>query len=188
MSVKILSDSACDLPKEILDEYKIDILPIVVIKDDKEYLDGETINPKEVYDGMRKGEVFKTAQIPPHIFNERFIEYGKNNESVIYIAFSSGLSGTYETALFVRERVFEEYPNLDLDIIDGKSASGGFGLIVSYAGRMAKEGRAKEEIIETIGFLKENIEHIFTVDDIEYLFRGGQGLKNPGIYWRPIKY
>ena len=174
MNVKILSDSACDLPKEILDELNIDICPIVVIKDEDEYFDGETINPKQVYDGMRNGEIYKTAQIPPYIFSEKFTEYAKNNQSVIYIAFSSGLSGTYETSLFVRENVKEEYADFDLDIIDTKAASGGFGLIVYYAAKMAKEGKSKEEILETIEFLKENIVHIFTVDDIEYLFRGGR--------------
>ena len=73
MSVRILSDSACDLPEDIVKEYGIDILPIMVIKEDKEYLDNITIKPEEVYDGMKNGEVFKTAQIPPNTFNEKFM-------------------------------------------------------------------------------------------------------------------
>lgn len=77
MAIKILSDSGCDLPKEIIEEYDIDILPIIVIKDDKEYLDGVTIQPKEVYDGMRKGDIFKTAQIPLNAFTDKFLEYAK---------------------------------------------------------------------------------------------------------------
>ncbi len=174
MSIKILSDSGCDLPKEIIEEYNIDILPIIVNKDDKEYLDGVTIQAKEVYDGMRRGEVFKTAQIPPHAFKDKFLEYAKNGETVIYLAFSSGLSGTYQTALFVKESILEQYPDFDLEIIDTKAASGGFGLIVYHIARMAKEGKSKEEILEAIEFYKDNIQHIFTVDDMEYLFRGGR--------------
>ena len=58
MSVKILTDSGCDLPKDIIDEYDIDVLPIIVIKDDEEYLDGVTIEPKELYDNMRAGQVY----------------------------------------------------------------------------------------------------------------------------------
>src|SRR5690606_38043005 len=162
MAIKILSDSGCDLPKEIIEEYNIDILPIIVNKDDKEYLDGVTIQAKEVYDGMRRGEVFKTAQIPPHAFKDKFLEYAKNGETVIYLAFSSGLSGTYQTALFVKESILEQYPDFDLEIIDTKAASGGFGLIVYHIARMAKEGKSKEEILEAIEFYKDNIQHIFT--------------------------
>lgn len=174
MAIKILSDSACDLPNEIIEEYNIDILPIILVKDDEEYKDKVTIQPEKVYNDMRNGEMYKTAQIPPQMFNDKFREYAKNGESVIYIAFSSGLSGTYQTSLFVKESIKEQYPAFDLEIIDTKAASGGFGLIVYQAAKLAKEGKSKEEIIKAIEFYKENIEHIFTVDDIEYLFRGGR--------------
>lgn len=174
MAIKILSDSACDLSKEIIEEYNIDILPIILNKGDNEYLDNVTITPEEVYEGMRNGEMYKTAQIPPNMFNEKFLEYAKNGDSVIYIAFSSGLSGTYQTSLFVRESILEEYPDLDLSIVDTKAASGGFGLIVLQAAKLAKEGKSKEEILKAVEFYKENMEYIFTVDDIEYLFRGGR--------------
>lgn len=174
MTVKILSDSACDLPEDILEEYNIDILPIVLIKDDKEYLDKVTIQPKTIYDDMRNGYMYKTAQIPPKVFQEKFTEYAKNNEDVIYIAFSSGLSGTYQTSIFVKSSVVEEYPDFNLDIVDSKAATSGFGLMVAEAGKMAKEGKSKEEILNMLEFYRSHIEHIFTVDDIEYLFMGGR--------------
>lgn len=174
MAVKILSDSACDLPESLIKEYNIEILPIVVIKDDKEYLDNITIKPEEVYEGMRNGDIYKTAQIPPHLFNEKFLEYANNGDSVIYIAFSSGLSGTYQTSLFVKESILEQYPEFDLDIIDSKAATSGFGLMVLKAAQMAKEGKTKEDIIHMLEFYTTHMEHIFTVDDIEYLFRGGR--------------
>ena len=174
MTVKILSDSACDLPEDILEEYNIDILPIVLIKDDKEYLDKVTIQPKTIYDDMRNGDMYKTAQIPPQIFQEKFMEYAKNNEDVIYIAFSSGLSGTYQTSIFVKSSIVEEYPDFNLDIVDSKAATSGFGLMVAEAGKMAKEGKSKEEILNMLEFYRSHIEHIFTVDDIEYLFMGGR--------------
>lgn len=174
MTIKILTDSGSDLPKEIIEEYGIDLLPIIVIKDDKEYLDGVTIQAQEVYDGMRRGEVFKTAQIPPNAFTDKFLEYAKSGDTVIYLAFSSELSGTYQTSLFVRESILEQYPDFDLEIIDTKAASGGFGLIVYHIAKMAKAGKSKEEILEAVEFYKENIQHIFTVDDMEYLYRGGR--------------
>lgn len=174
MPIKILSDSACDLPEEILKKYNIDILPIIVIKDDQEYLDRVTIKPETVYDNMRKGELYTTAQISASMFTDKFKEYVENQESVIYIAFSSGLSGTYQTSMIVRELISKDYPDFDLDIVDTKAASGGFGLIVLYAAKLAKEGKSKSEILRAIDCFVSSIEHIFTVDDIEYLFRGGR--------------
>lgn len=174
MTVKILSDSACDLPDEILEELNIELLPIIVIKDDEEYLDKITIAPKTMYDNMRKGMVYKTAQIPPTIFQEKFEEIAKSGEPTIYIAFSSGLSGTYQTSLITRDSLKEKYPEMDLDIVDSRSASVGFGVLVHKAGKMAKEGRSKEEILRMLDFYIEHIEHIFTVDDMETLFRGGR--------------
>lgn len=174
MAVKILTDSACDLPDNIIKEYGIEVLPIILIKEDKEYLDKVTIEPETVYENMRNGKSYKTAQISANSFKEKFKEYGQKKESVIYIGFSSGLSGTYQTSLIVKDMILEEYPNLDLDIVDTKAASGGFGLIVLYSAILAKEGKGKEEILKAIDFYKFNMEHIFTVDDIEYLFRGGR--------------
>lgn len=174
MNIKIISDTGCDLSEDVIEEYGIEILPIIVIKDDKEYLDKVTIDPTEVYNGMRNGDIFKTAQIAPTVFMECFENLAKKEEPAIYIAFSSGLSGTYNTSMSVRELIKEEYNNLDLDIVDTKAASGGFGLIVLKAAQMAKEGKSKEEILGTIDFYKEHMEYIFTVDDIEYLFRGGR--------------
>lgn len=179
MGVKILTDSGCDLPNNIIEEYNIDILPIILINDDKEYFDKVTINPEKVYEDMRNGQSYKTAQISANSFKERFLKYGENKESVIYISFSSGLSGTYQTSVIVRDLILEEQARLDLDIdiVDTKAASGGFGLIVLQAAKLAKEGKSKNEILKAIEFYKINMEHIFTVDDIEYLFRGGRVTK-----------
>lgn len=174
MTVKILSDSGCDLSEDILKEYDIEILPIVLIKDDKEYLDKVTIDPETVYNDMRNGQVYKTAQIPPNIFNEKFKEYAMNGDSIIYIGFSSGLSGTYQTSLIAKQLILEEYPDFDLDIVDSKAATSGFGIMVYKAAKMAKEGKTKGEILDMLEFYSEHMEHIFTVDNIEYLFRGGR--------------
>ena len=108
------------------------------------------------------------------MFEEKFEELARKEESVIYIAFSSGLSGTYQTSVLVRDSLKDKYPNMDIDIVDSRSASVGFGLLVHKAGKMAKEGRSKEEILNMLDFYVKHIEHIFTVDDIEYLFRGGR--------------
>ncbi|HLR21470.1 MAG TPA: DegV family protein [Tissierellaceae bacterium] len=174
MNIKILSDSACDLPQELIDKYDIDILPLIVTKDGKEYLEEIDISSDEVYKGMRNGEVYKTAQIPANTFQNKFEEYAKSGRKVIYLAFSSGLSGTYQTSLLVKDNVMEQYPDLDLEIIDTKAASGGFGSIVLRVAKLAKEGKSKKELIDAANLYINTIRHIFTVDNIEYLFRGGR--------------
>ena len=181
MTVKILTDSCCDLPQDIIKEYSIDVLPISVIKDDKEYMDKVDIQPEQVYQGMKRGEVYKTAQISPNAFKEQFTKYAEEKQSALYVAFSSGLSGTYQTSIFVRDEVKEEYPDLDIYIVDTKAATVGFGLIVYRAAQLAKEGKSKEEIIELCNYYVNNLVSIFTVDDLEYLYRGGRVTKSQAV-------
>lgn len=174
MSVKILADSACDLPLDIFDSLNIDLLPLVVQIDDQQFYDLETIQPKELYDQMRNGMAPKTAQVPPAIFEEAFMKSAEKNETCIYISFTSELSGTYQTSTLVRDVVLEKFPNFDLTIIDSKAASLGYGLIVKKAAEMAKEGKTKDEILSVIDFYCQHMEHLFTVDSLEYLYRGGR--------------
>ncbi|MCW3490932.1 DegV family protein [Dethiobacter alkaliphilus] len=174
MAVRILTDSACDLPKQVVAEYGIDVVPLMVYKDDKEYQDGVTLKPAEMFGRMRQGTIYKTAQVPPGSFLEKFGEYGKNGDSCIYLAFSSELSGTHDSALLARDQLQEAETSLKLDIIDTKCASMGFGLVVYLAARMAKEGKSHAEIVAAAQENAQHMEHIFTVDDLEYLYRGGR--------------
>lgn len=174
MRVKIITDSASDLPKEIIEKYNLEVIPILVYLGENEYRDGETITPKEMFDGMREGKVYKTAQVSAGRFKEIFTEIAEKKESCIYIAFSSGLSGTYQTAVLIKDQLLDTYPDLDLDIVDTKCASGGFGLVVLKALEMAEAGKSKTEILETVNFYIDHMEHIFTVDDLETLYRGGR--------------
>lgn len=174
MKTRIITDSASDLSSDIISRCGIDVLPILVYLGDEEYKDRETLEPKELYDNMREGKVYKTSQVSPQVFKEKFEEYAKKNEPCIYIAFSSGLSGTYQSSLIAKNEVLEDYPNFDISIIDTKCASGGFGLVVLKAAQMAMKGITKEEIVKTAEFYSKHMEHIFTVDDLEYLYRGGR--------------
>ncbi|HHY72516.1 MAG TPA: DegV family protein [Bacillus bacterium] len=174
MSVKILADSACDLPLELFQTLNIELLPLVVQIDDQQFYDLETIKPEELYKEMRNGKAPKTAQVPPARFEEAFVKYAEKNETCIYIAFSSQLSGTYQTATLVKDDIAEKFPNFDLTIIDTKAASLGYGLIVKKAAELAMEGKGKNEILAAIEFYCKHIEHLFTVDSLEYLYRGGR--------------
>ncbi|QED47198.1 DegV family protein [Cytobacillus dafuensis] len=174
MSVKILTDSACDLPLHFFKENDVTLFPLKVHLDDTEYEDLVTIDPKKVYQAIREGKVPKTSQASPLAFEETFTNMAKNNEDGIYIAFSSELSGTYQTAVMMLDQVKEKYPNFNLTIIDTKCASLGFGLIVQEAAKLAKEGTSKEDILTDIKFRCEHMEHLFTVHDLDYLAKGGR--------------
>lgn len=149
-------------------------MPLFVNIDDQEYLDGETIQSVDVFNNMRKGAVYKTAQVSIKTFRELFIEYAKKNKQCIYIAFSSGISGTYQAAVIAMREVLEEYPNFDINVIDTKAASYGCGLMIKYVVNLIKDGKSKEQVLEALDFYRQHMEHIFTVDDLEYLYRGGR--------------
>lgn len=172
--VKILCDSACDLSLETLQNYNVDCLPLSVTIGGEEFEDGKTIIPEKVYSLMRDGESPKTSQVSPQAFRDTFINYVKEEQEFIYFAFSSELSGTYQTAKMVEQEVKEEYPDAKFEIIDTEAASLGYGLIILRIAELAKEGKTFEEIVEIGSFHAEHMEHIFTVDDLEYLYRGGR--------------
>ncbi|OQB13370.1 MAG: Fatty acid-binding protein [Firmicutes bacterium ADurb.Bin193] len=174
MALRILTDSGADLPQEIIKEYEFEIAPMNVYLDDVEYTDGLDITPKEVYDRMRGGARARTSQIMPETFMQSFERYAQDGDSVIYIAFSSVLSGTLNSANIAMNDIKEKYPDFDITVIDTKCASAGHGLVVYKALVMLKNGASKEEIIEAALFNSAHTEHIFTVDNLEYLYRGGR--------------
>ncbi|RSD29357.1 DegV family protein [Mesobacillus subterraneus] len=174
MSVKIMADSACDLPLNFYEENGATLFPLKVQIDGTEYEDLRTIQPKQVYDAIRAGNLPKTSQASPAGFKDVFTDMAENNQDGIYIAFSSELSGTYQTAVMIAEQVKEDYPDFNLTIIDTKCASLGYGLVVKEAVRLAKENRSKEEIVEAVHFHSQHMEHLFSVDDLDHLAKGGR--------------
>lgn len=115
-----------------------------------------------------------TSQVNSYRFYEIFEKYIKENYSIIYISFSSALSGTYNSSLIAKSEIIEKYPNADISIIDSKSASLGVGLIVYEACKLKEEGKSKEEVVNYIENMKLKVNHIFTVDDLNHLKRGGR--------------
>ncbi|WP_436375315.1 DegV family protein [Cytobacillus sp. BC1816] len=174
MSVKILADSACDLPLSFYEENSVTLFPLKVQLNDTEYEDLVTIEPKSVYDAIREGQVPKTSQVSPLHFEKTFMKMAERNEDGIYVSFSSGLSGTYQTAVMILEQVKEKYPDFKLSIIDSKAASLGYGLIVKSAAAKAQSGASKEDIQKDIDLRCRQLESLFTVNDLEYLAKGGR--------------
>ncbi|SFJ65004.1 EDD domain protein, DegV family [Halobacillus dabanensis] len=174
MHIQVVCDSASDLNHKTREELSIRSLPLKVITQEAEYEDGENITPKNVYDRMRAGEAPKTAQVSPQAFRDTFTSYAEKGQPFIYFAFSSELSGTYQTAKMIEQEVKEEYKDAQFDVIDTKAASLGYGLVVLRAAELAQKGATYKEILEIGRYHAHHMEHIFTVDDLEYLQRGGR--------------
>ncbi|WP_068676597.1 DegV family protein [Oceanobacillus sp. Castelsardo] len=174
MEIQILTDSSCDLSEEQYSKLDIQIAPLKVHLDEQDFEDGVTIQAKTIYDAMRQGKAPKTSQISPQTFKDIFITHAKENKPLVYIAFSSQLSGTYQTAKMMEQEVKEEYPNAPIHVIDTKCASLGQGLVVLHAAKLAKQGASLDEVIDAVKYQSEHMEHVFTVDDLEYLKRGGR--------------
>ncbi|MEK4173708.1 MULTISPECIES: DegV family protein [Lysinibacillus] len=172
--MKIFTDSGCDLPKSYYEENDVVLLPLRVQLNNKEYEDVITIDSKEIYDAIRQGAQPKTSQVSPELFLKHFEELAKNEEEGIYIAFSSELSGTYSTAQMIRNQVLEQYPSLKLVIIDSKCASLGHGLVVEEAVRLRNIGVSLEDMASKMSAYAPQMEHLFTVEDLDYLAKGGR--------------
>lgn len=174
MNIKILTDSACDLPKEIINELNIDIAYLRVILDDKEFIDMKDITPREIYENMEQGALYTTSQCPLIDFYDIFTKYAKENTPLIYLSFSSALSGTFSSSLLALDDVKDEYPTWQCQIIDTKAASVGQGTIVYYAAKMVKEGKSFEDIVNKSYENIDRIAHLVAVGDLTYVARGGR--------------
>ncbi|WP_433748871.1 DegV family protein [Falsibacillus pallidus] len=174
MTIKLFADSASDLPLSFYEENDAVLIPLRVEIDSNEYDDLKTINPKQLYSEVKNGKMPKTSQASPQVLQTLFKELAEKKETGIYIAFSSQLSGTYQTAVMVHDQVKEDFPDLDLTIIDSKCASLGYGLVVLEAAKLIQNGAPKDVILNDIQFRCQHMEHLFTVEDLEFLARGGR--------------
>ena len=172
--MRIFADSACDLPKSFFEENDVTFFRYMSLIDDKEYEDIVDIDSREVYKAIRNGKQPKTSQVSPEFFMEKWEELATSGEEGIYIAFSSELSGTHDTAVMIKNQVLESNPDMNLIIIDSKCASLGYGLLVKEAVRLRNEGEDIETIERKIRFMAEHMEHLFTVEDLDYMARGGR--------------
>lgn len=179
--LRIITDSATDLPKSYIEEHKLHVVPTPVVIDDVDYFDGQTIQTGEFYtilDDIKRD--VKTYHINPAMFTDAFTPYAQAGDSIIYLCFSTGIAGTYNAANIAKDNVLDEYPDFDITIIDSKSASIGFGLLVSKLVTMLEKGASKEEIIEAADYFISHIKHVFTVQTLAYLIKGGRLTKLKG--------
>lgn len=172
---KILTDSTADLPMDYLKEHGIGCMPISYILDGVTYGGDKELDWKEFYSMMRtEGKMPTTSQINPAEAKEYFEEYIKTDKEILHLAFSSGLSGTCANLRIAAQEIMEEHPDVKIIVLDSLCASMGEGLFVHKAVKLRDQGKSMEETARWLEEHVRNLVHVFTVDDLFHLYRGGR--------------
>jgi DegV family protein with EDD domain len=173
----IATDSCSDLPNSFVKENDIQIVPLTVDINGKSYAhypDERELKIADFYQLMRDKKVAKTSLVNVGTFLEFFEPFLKENKEVIYIGFSSALSGTLQSAITAAEELKQTYPNGKILICDTLAASMGEGLLVHYAVGLRNQGKTIDEVKHWLEEKKLSLIHLFTVDDLGTLRRGGR--------------
>lgn len=179
---RIFTDSTTDLPAEFYEKYDIPYISLRYTIDGETYDDNHTVSAADFYNKMRNGSTPTTTQPSPEIAEE-FIrnEIFQKDTDILFIAFSSGLSGTYNSVSLAANNIMEEDPSRKIIVIDSLAASTGEGLIVYKAIQYKNAGHTLEETAKYVEDIKLHAVHVFTVDDLNSLHRGGRVSKGTAI-------
>ena len=174
MSYRIITDSACDLPEAMYAELGLSMIPLTLNFQGKEHTDLSEAFIKRLYESMRQGETASTSAVNPDSWSNVIEPVLAAGEDALVLVFSSGLSTTYQSACMAAQELREEYPQRTIEIVDTLAASAGGGLMTYLAVEKKKAGAT---LAENAAYLRELVPHHciwFTVDDLEYLKRGGR--------------
>lgn len=172
---KIITDSACDLPADILERLDVTIAPLSVLFREENRPDSvEYAAIKEIYDGLRAGESATTSAVNPQGWATVMEPVLAQGCDALVLGFSSGLSTTYQSAVIAADELAQKYPQRRIIVVDSLSAALGQGLLVWYACRKRDEGLSLEELAAWVEENKLHLCHWFTVNDLMYLKRGGR--------------
>ncbi len=170
----IYTDSSCDLPKDMVEQYDIQVMQLEVIIDDQPPVLNRDIEAKELYDKLRAGSMAKTAAVTPGYFEEHMRKTLEEGTDILYLGFSAGLSTTYNSGAMILNELKDEFPERKMLHLDTLSASVGQGLLVHFAALQREEGKSIEEVYDAVMAMKDKIHHQVTVDDLFFLKRGGR--------------
>jgi len=173
----IVTDSSSNLTDSMIEEFNIQILPLRFMSEGEEYqsyTEGEKSDLQRFYDMMRDGKVFTTSLPYPDKAEVKFRSLLDEGNDVLYLGFSSGLSGTYEAMANILDSLKAEYPDRKIMYVDTLAAAMGQGLLIYKAAQLASKGASIEETAQWVVDNRLHLSHWFTVEDLKYLFRGGR--------------
>lgn len=168
--IKIVCDSLSDVNKEYLEKYDIDVVPLTLILNGKEYRDSIDMRPEEFYKILREENAYpKTSQATYAQFKEVFDKYTKEGKTILYISGSAAATGTCQSAVMAKNDTEGE-----IYIYDSNNLTFGAGFFVVKAAEMISEGKSIDEVFKTLDEIKEKYILMFSVDTLEYLKKGGR--------------
>ena len=170
----IFTDSSCDLPKEIIEQFDLKVMQLEVVIDDKPPVLNRDIDIKDFYNQLRNGAMAKTSAVTLGFFEENMRASLEAGKDILYLGFSSGLSATYNNGVMVIEDIAKEYPDRKILYTDTLCGSVGQGLVVYHAAKLREAGKSMEEILEAVEAIKQRVHHQVTVNDLFFLKRGGR--------------
>ncbi|MFR7766559.1 MAG: DegV family protein [Lachnospiraceae bacterium] len=177
MSYEIFTDSTANLPNQIIERFKLNVIPVpVIVNGEITYSyekDGKN-DLKVFYDRLRKKESISTSCINEEAFAEAFEKTLEKGSDILYVAFSSALSVTCANGKAVAQRLAEKYPERKIFVVDSLGASMGEGLMVYHACTLKENGKSIEEVRDWLEKNKLRLAHWFTVEDLYWLFKGGR--------------
>lgn len=174
---QLVSDATLDLPAGLADELDVLVVPMHFYLGGKSYahyVDERELSNEAFYKELRTGADASTTQINPSVYEDAFVPLLKAGMDILYITFSSGLSGTINNARMTAAQLEEEYPGRRVVVIDSLCASIGEGLLVYHAAKKKQEGLSLDELAAWVEEHKTRVAHWFTVDDLNHLRRGGR--------------
>ncbi len=177
----ITTDSNSDLPQEYIDKFGTVIIPQYYSFGDTVYGDELNMAPKDFYERMKGGELPQSQANNPAVIEDKFRSILDKGMDIIHIAFSSGLSGSYNNVCMVARELTEEYAGAQITVIDSLNVSLGESLMVIYANKLKESGASYDKIVLALGEFKNHINVQFTVDDLFHLLRGGRVTKTTAV-------
>ncbi|MFC4651326.1 DegV family protein [Lactococcus nasutitermitis] len=176
MTFQIITDSTADLSQSYLDAQHIATLGMTVTIGEKTYetIGAEALDNAILLSEIKQGKKVQTSQINSGQFAELFKKAVSNGEEVLYLAFSSGLSGTYQSAVIAKDMVLEEIPEAKITVFDTLAAASGEGFLVEEVVKLRDAGKSLSETLEILTDLSKRLRSWFMVDDLNHLARGGR--------------
>jgi len=173
--VGIVTDTIACLPRELVEEYGIKIVPINIIFEDKVYRDEVDITPSEVYRLLKQTDSLPTTSAPsPSVFLEAYRELSQSAESILCLSLPPELTMVLQSATLAKEMAKEELPDMPIEVVDCRTAAGAQGLIVLAAARAAAAGKGLDEVIQVVQDMIPRVHLIVMLDTLYYLASGGR--------------
>ena len=173
--VAIVTDSSACVPKEVIKQYGIHILPLILIFEDRSYRDGVDITSQEFYELLKKAKKVPTTSSPsPGEYLEAFREVAKQASDILCITLPPHLSMAFDSATQAREMARESIPHVNITVFPSRSAALAEGFIAQAAARAADSGKDLSQVVQAAQDMMDRVNAIAMLDTLYYLAKGGR--------------